>query len=95
MDAGRLRSRLGVAGGCSSGISIGPPGWAGEVARERFRAERQVMAALDHPNIARALDGGAAPDDRPYFVMERVRGDRIDRYADAHKLTARARVGLH
>jgi tetratricopeptide (TPR) repeat protein len=75
-------------------VKVGPAGASGDVARERFRAERDTLAALDHPNVARILDGGATADGRPYFVMELVRGDRIDRYADAHRLTARQRAAL-
>ncbi len=75
-------------------LKIGPPGLAGEIGVERFRSERQVLASLDHPNIARILDGGATPDGRPYFVMELIRGDRIDKYADSHHLSTRERVRL-
>ena len=53
----------------------------GDVVR-RFRRERQVLAALEHPHIARLLDGGSTPDGRPYLVMEYVDGEPIDRYAD-------------
>ncbi|MHC4948588.1 MAG: serine/threonine-protein kinase, partial [Planctomycetota bacterium] len=60
---------------------------------ERFRVERQTMAALDHPNIARLLDGGT-DDGRPYFVMEYVDGVRIDEYCDHHDLPVRDRVAL-
>jgi eukaryotic-like serine/threonine-protein kinase len=47
---------------------------------ERFRAERQLLAQLDHPNITRLLDGGATPGGLPYFVMELIEGARIDTY---------------
>ena len=50
--------------------------------RHRFRQERRILAALDHPNIARLLDGGVTPDGRPYFVMEYVEGEPIDAYCD-------------
>jgi serine/threonine protein kinase len=53
----------------------------------RFRAERQILAALEHPGIARLLDGGTLPDGRPYFVMEYVEGPRIDHYVAEHSLT--------
>ena len=49
---------------------------------ERFRAERQILANLDHPNIARLLDGGATAEGLPYLVMELVEGEPIDRYCD-------------
>jgi TolB-like protein len=60
----------------------------------RFRRERQILASLEHPNIARLLDGGVAPDGRPFLVMEHVDGERIDRYADARRLGVDARLGL-
>ncbi|HEX8096855.1 MAG TPA: serine/threonine-protein kinase, partial [Pyrinomonadaceae bacterium] len=60
----------------------------------RFRRERQILASLDHPNIARLLDGGTTDDGRPYFVMEYVEGARIDDYADAHRLSTNARLSL-
>jgi hypothetical protein len=47
----------------------------------RFRAERQILASLSHPDIARLLDGGATPDGRPYLVMELVEGSRSPRTA--------------
>jgi eukaryotic-like serine/threonine-protein kinase len=60
----------------------------------RFRAERQTLAALDHPNIARLLDGGITPDGRPFLVMEYVDGKPIDTYCDEHRLPVRDRLGL-
>src|SRR5215471_9067546 len=59
-----------------------------------FRLERQIMASLDHPNIARLLDGGATPDGLPYFVMEFIRGQAIDAYCNQYKLDLRARLAL-
>ena len=53
------------------------------VAEKRFRTERQILAKLDHRNIARLLDGGATPDGLPYVVMELVAGERIDAYCDS------------
>ena len=66
---------------------------------QRFLAERQILAALDHPNIARLLDGGVTDDGRPYLVMEYVDGLPITTYCDAHRLdvpraTAALRGGL-
>jgi eukaryotic-like serine/threonine-protein kinase len=52
----------------------------------RFRHERQILASLEHPYIARLYDGGAAPDGRPYLVMEYIEGEQITRYAEQHKL---------
>ncbi|HEX6052186.1 MAG TPA: hypothetical protein VFZ21_23125 [Gemmatimonadaceae bacterium] len=49
----------------------------------RFREERQILARLDHPNVARLLDGGVTDDGRPYYVMEFVDGAPIDRWCDA------------
>ena len=55
----------------------------------RFEAERQALALMDHPNIARVLDGGATDAGRPYFVMELVRGIRITDYCDQNNLSTR------
>jgi WD40 repeat protein/serine/threonine protein kinase len=60
----------------------------------RFEAERQALALMDHPNIARVLDAGATDTGRPYFVMELVRGVPITRYCDQHRLTPRQRLEL-
>ena len=60
----------------------------------RFRKERQVLADLAHPGIARLLDGGATEDGRPYLVMEYVDGERIDRYCDEHRLEVSDRLRL-
>ena len=62
--------------------------------RQRFEQERQILAGLDHPCIARVFDGGVADDERPYLVMELVPGTAIDAYADACCLDARARLIL-
>ena len=61
---------------------------------ERFRHERQILASLDHPNIARLLDGGTTEDGIPYLVMELVRGKPIDDYCDEHGLDVTARLKL-
>ncbi|MEM7787630.1 MAG: serine/threonine-protein kinase [Bacteroidota bacterium] len=60
----------------------------------RFRAERQILAGLDHPNVARLLDAGAHDDGRPFLVMERVEGEPITAYADARRLGVEARLDL-
>jgi serine/threonine protein kinase/Tfp pilus assembly protein PilF len=60
----------------------------------RFEAERQALALMDHPNIAKVLDGGATPSGRPYFVMELVKGVPITKYCDQHHLTPRQRLEL-
>ncbi len=60
----------------------------------RFRSERQILAHLDHENVAKLLDGGTTEDGRPYFVMEYVEGQPIDEYCDARKLPIRRRLEL-
>jgi serine/threonine protein kinase/WD40 repeat protein len=60
----------------------------------RFDAERQALAMMDHPNIAKVLDGGLAPDGRPYFVMELVKGFPITEYCDNCKLGLKERLEL-
>ncbi|MGQ0732859.1 MAG: protein kinase domain-containing protein [Acidobacteriota bacterium] len=68
-------------------------GAASEVV-SRFRRERETLASLDHPNIARVLDGGSTPEGEPYFVMEFVNGLRIDKYCDQERLTLEDRLEL-
>src|SRR5262245_24714550 len=60
----------------------------------RFEAERQALAIMDHPNIARVLDGGATASGHPYFVMDLVKGVSITKYCDEHRLTPRQRLEL-
>ncbi|MEM8600080.1 MAG: tetratricopeptide repeat protein [Bacteroidota bacterium] len=60
----------------------------------RFEAERQILAGLDHPHIARLLDGGLSGEGRPYFAMEFVRGLPITAYCDRHRLGIDARLAL-
>jgi hypothetical protein len=60
----------------------------------RFEAERQALALMDHPNIARVLDAGATETGRPYFVMELVRGIKVNTYCDENRLDTRARLQL-
>jgi serine/threonine protein kinase len=60
----------------------------------RFRLERQVLASLDHPNIARLVDGGSTPDGLPYLVMEYVEGTRIDQYCEARQMSITDRLKL-
>ena len=62
--------------------------------RARFRQERQALALLNHPNIARLLDGGTTEDGQPYLVMEWVSGQPIAEYCEQHELNARQRVAL-
>ena len=67
---------------------------ADELLVRRFQNERQILARLDHPNIARLLDGGATEDRLPYFVMEVVDGEPIDRYCRDRELSVGARLRL-
>jgi eukaryotic-like serine/threonine-protein kinase len=60
----------------------------------RFEAERQALALMDHPNIARVLEGGTTGGGRPFFVMDLVKGMPITRYCDEHRLTPRQRLEL-
>jgi serine/threonine protein kinase/tetratricopeptide (TPR) repeat protein len=60
----------------------------------RFEAERQALALMDHPNIAKVLDAGATETGRPYFVMELVRGIKITDYCDQNNLSTRERLDL-
>src|SRR5678815_4010997 len=60
----------------------------------RFEAERQALAMMDHPNIAKVLDGGTTDGGRPFFVMELVRGIRITEYCDENNLSTRERLDL-
>lgn len=61
---------------------------------ELFRRERQILAGLHHPNIARLLDGGRADDGQLWFAMEWVDGERVDHYCARHKLSFEARLKL-
>jgi non-specific serine/threonine protein kinase/serine/threonine-protein kinase len=60
----------------------------------RFRSERQILAGLEHPNIARLLDGGASDEGQPFLVMEYIEGQRIDEFARAHRLSVADRLRL-
>jgi len=75
-------------------LKIVKPGMdSGEVIA-RFEAERQALALMEHPNIARIFDGGTTQSGRPYFVMELVKGIPIIEYCDQQQLTARQRLDL-
>lgn len=75
-------------------LKILKPGMDTRSVVARFEAERQALALMDHPNIARVLDGGATPTGRPFFVMELVRGIRITDFCDERRLPARERLEL-
>ncbi|MFL6234197.1 MAG: tetratricopeptide repeat protein [Thermoanaerobaculia bacterium] len=62
--------------------------------RHRFLAERQILARLDHPGIARLYTVGGTEDGRPYLVMERIEGEPLDVYCDRHRLTVDRRIAL-
>jgi eukaryotic-like serine/threonine-protein kinase len=69
-------------------------GMASKQVLARFEAERQALALMDHPHIARVLDGGTSTTGGPYFVMDLVKGAPITRYCDEHHLTPRQRLEL-
>src|SRR5439155_4384939 len=60
----------------------------------RFEAERQALALMDHPNIAKVFDAGATESGRPYFVMQLIRGDKITEYCDQNSLSTEERLKL-
>jgi serine/threonine protein kinase len=73
---------------------VRPEAASAEVLR-RFQQEREILASLDHPNIARILDGGETDDGLPYLVMEYVDGNPIDAYCDQRRLSVKARLKLY
>jgi serine/threonine protein kinase/Flp pilus assembly protein TadD len=75
-------------------LKVIKPGMDSRQVIARFEAERQALAMMDHPNIAKVHDGGATPEGRPYFVMELVKGTPITDYCDRHRLTNRQRLQL-
>ena len=75
-------------------LKVIKPGMDSKAVISRFEAERQALALMDHPNIARVFDAGTTDTGRPYFVMELVRGVPITDYCDHNKLTIRERLEL-
>ncbi|KPF80527.1 hypothetical protein IP88_00155 [alpha proteobacterium AAP81b] len=75
-------------------IKIIKPGLLSDQLTQRLAAERQTLASLNHPNIARLFDGGTLDDGAPYIIMELIDGRPADRWADAAGADARTRVGL-
>ena len=75
-------------------IKLIKPGMDSRSVLARFEQERQALAVMDHPNVAKVLDGGVTPLGRPYFVMEYVQGEPITDYADRARLTTRQRIEL-
>ena len=70
------------------------PGHDSEIDQGRFRAERQILASLNHPNIARLLDGGVTDEGLPYLVMEIIDGEPIDAYCSSRALSLRERLAM-
>src|SRR5262249_20150257 len=75
-------------------LKVIKPGMDSRQVMSRFEAERQALALMDNPHIARVLDAGATESGRPFFVMELVRGIKITDFCDAQKYPARARLEL-
>jgi serine/threonine protein kinase/tetratricopeptide (TPR) repeat protein len=75
-------------------LKVIKPGMDSKQVVARFEAERQALALMDHPNIAKVHDGGMTPSGRPYFVMELVRGLPITEYCDQQRLTVPERLDL-
>ena len=75
-------------------VKVIRPGMDSDQVIARFETERQALALMDHPNVARVLDAGATSDGRPYFVMEHVPGVPITDYCDRHTLNTRERLKL-
>ena len=75
-------------------LKIIKPGMDTRQVIARFEAERQALAMMDHPNIAKVFDAGTTDSGRPYFVMELVKGMPITEYCDEHHLTPRERLEL-
>src|SRR5690606_10699481 len=85
-DDGHFRRRVAIK------LLRGSPD--GEELHRRFRAERQILASLEHPNIAQLLDGGVTDGELPYLVMEYVDGQTITTYCDRHRLSVHQRIAL-
>ncbi|MBX7132875.1 MAG: serine/threonine protein kinase [Fimbriimonadaceae bacterium] len=75
-------------------LKIIKPGMDSKAVVARFEQERQALAVMDHPNVARIFDGGVTPTGRPYFVMEHVQGEPITTFCDRHTYTLRQRLEL-
>src|SRR5262249_59577862 len=69
-------------------------GIASDFLLERFKAERQILANLEHANIARLIDGGTTEEGWPYFSMEYVKGEPLDEFCNARDLSLRQRLEL-
>lgn len=75
-------------------VKLIKPGMDSRAVLTRFEAERQALALMDHPHIAKVLDAGVTPDGRPFFVMEFVTGVPLTDYCDAHRLSMSDRLDL-
>ena len=75
-------------------LKIIKPGMDSKAVVARFEQERQVLALMNHPSVAKVLDGGVTPAGLPYFVMELVKGEPITSFADRHRLTIKQRLEL-
>jgi serine/threonine-protein kinase len=75
-------------------LKVIKPGLDSKPVIARFEAERQALALMDHPHIAKVFDGGTTQTGRPYFVMELVKGRQITDYCDRHRLSTRQRLAL-
>jgi len=75
-------------------VKVVKPGMDSRQVLARFEAERQALAIMDHPNIAKVFDGGLTDGGRPYFVMELVKGEPITEYCDRNQLPPRQRLEL-
>jgi hypothetical protein len=75
-------------------LKVIKPGMDSRQVLARFEAERQALALMAHPNIARVLDAGTTATGRPFFVMELVKGLPLTKYADEHRLTPRERLEM-
>ncbi len=75
-------------------LKIIKPGMDSTQVLARFEAERQALAVMNHPNVAKVFDAGATEQGRPYFAMELVKGEPITTYCDRHRLTIGERLEL-
>src|SRR5207244_1707411 len=75
-------------------LKVIKPGMDSRSVLGRFEAERQALALMDHPNIAKVFDAGTTDDGRPYFVMELVRGMPVTEFCDKSHLSPEARLNL-
>lgn len=75
-------------------LKVIKPGMDTRQVISRFNAERQALALMDHPNIAKVIDGGSTANGRPYFVMELIRGAPLTKYCDQQKMPIRERLEL-